>query len=189
MAYEIPTGEPVELTVGDLVKWKIPEDPDFPISDSWILKYAIVKAGSNISITCTDNGDNHFLATVTAADSAKWSDGTYRWQSYISKGAERYKVSNGSMVIKPNFEALVGGYDDRSHWRIVLENVEAVLQNRATKDQSSYTINGRQLSRTSIPDLIMLYNKARSAVVSEEAAERIAKGLGHPGTIRVRFSK
>jgi hypothetical protein len=48
-------------------------------------------------------------------------------------------------------------------------------------------VNGRQLSRTPISDLLVLYNKAKAAVASEERAEDIANGLGNPGKIKVRF--
>ena len=44
-----------------------------------------------------------------------------------------------------------------------------------------------QLSKTPIADLIMLYNKAKSAVVGEQNAEAIQKGLGTSSKIRVRF--
>ena len=187
MAYTIPTTEPLEIIAGDLIKWKIAEDTDFPIADSWVLSYALVNSSAQETITCTDNGDNHHLATVTAATSANWTAGTYKWQSYITLSSERYLVDEGSLIVRPNFAALSSGYDDRSHWKITLDNVEAVIQNRATKDQSSYTISGRQLAKMPMSDLIMLYNKAKSAVAAEEAAERIANGLGTPNKIKLRF--
>ena len=187
MAFEIPTSVPAELNSGDLIKWKIPESDDFAIADGWALSYALVKAGKNIEIVTSDAGDNHHLVNISAADSAKWPAGDYKYYAYVTLGTDRHKVDEGSITINPNYAALEGGYDARSHWKIVLENVEAVIQGRATRDQSSYTINGRQLSRTPIADLIMLYNKAKSAVAGEERAERIANGLGNNGKIQLRF--
>ena len=187
MAFVIPVGEPTEVFAGDLIKWKIKEDSNFLIADSYVLSYAFVKAGHKFDITCTDNGDNHHLATITAADSDAIQAGTYKWQSYITKTTERYFVDEGTLIVNPNFAKLGGGYDGRSHWAVVLDAVEAVIQGRATKDQSSYTVAGRQLSRTSIPDLIMLYNKAKAAVVSEQQAENIEKGVPTSNKIYTRF--
>ena len=189
MAYTIPTKEPTEITAGNLIKWTIVEDSNFPIADSWVLSYAFVMQGHKFNITATDNGDQTHLATITAADSAQIPVGTYKWQSYITLSAERYDVDTGVLIVHPNFATLDGGHDGRSHWQVVLDNVEAVIQGRATKDQSSYTISGRQLSRTPVADLIMLYNKAKSAVVAEKRAEDIANGLGNSGRILTRFGK
>ena len=187
MAYTIPTGEPLEVFAGDLIKWKIPEDDDFLLASSWVLSYAIIMAGNQFEITCTDDGDNHHLATVTAADSTKWKPGTYKWQSYITNGTERYSVSTGEIIIQPNFATLGGGYDSRTHAEKVLASIEATIEGTATQDQSSVSINGQQLSRTPKGDLIMFRNKYRIEVASEKRAERVAKGLGHHGTIKVRM--
>lgn len=187
MPIEIATKEPSEIISGNYVEWKIKEGSNYPISDSWVLTYGFVNKGKQFSITAADNGDNYHLATISAAVTAKLLVGTYSWQSYITLNADRRLVSTGKLIIQPNFATITGGFDDRSHWQIVLDNVEAVIQGRATKDQSSYTVSGRQLSRTSIPDLLVLYNKAKSAVAGEKQAEAIANGLGHPGKILTRF--
>lgn len=184
---ELETTEPTEVISGDTIQWKIAEDADYTIADSWVMTYAFVNSGNHFDITATDNGDNYHLATITAAESAALTAGMYKWQSYITKATERYPVDSGTLVIQPNFAAETGGYDDRSHWQIVLDNVEAVIQGRATRDQSSYTVSGRQLSRTPVADLILLHDKAKSNVASEERAEIIANGLGNSGTIKVRF--
>lgn len=188
MAKTIPETEPTEIVAGDYIQWTKAEDTDLAIADGWVLSYAIVTAGKNIDIQTTDNGDNSHLATISAADSAKLPSGTYNWQSYITKATERYLVKTGVLKISVNFADLDGGFDGRSYWKITLENIEAVLQSRASKDQSSYTVNGRQLSRTSVPDLIALYDKAKAKVVAEEQAERQKNGLGGSNNIYVRFN-
>ena len=187
MAIEIPTTEPTEITAGDYIQWKIAEGSDTPIADGWVLSYAIVNAQNSIEVTCTDNGDNYHLATISVDDSSDFQSGDYKWQSYVTNGTARYKVDEGSLKILRNFADLDGGYDGRSHWKIVLDNVEAVIQGRATKDQSSYTVNGRQLSRTPVADLLMLYNKAKMNVVLEEKAEKQRKQMGGSNNILVRF--
>jgi len=183
MTIEIPTVEPKEFVAGNTVQWKIPENADRTIADSWVLSYALVSKSKNIDIQCTDNGDNHHLATISAEDSKDIPSGHYVWQSYLTKGTERHPVSSGSMAVSVDFASMDGGHDGRTFWRTVLENVQAVIEQRATKDQSSYTVNGRQLSRTSLPDLMMLYDKAKSKVVAEDQAS----GHGNSAKIMVRF--
>ena len=187
MAYDIPTSEPTEVTAGDLVTWTRPEHSSFTLADSWVLSYALVMAGNRIVITSSDNGDQTHLIAIAAATTAAWAVGTYKWQAYVTNGVERYNIDEGSIKVLTDFAAATTGHDARTHWKIVLDNVEAVIQGRATKDQSSYTISGRQLSRTPVADLILLYNRAKSAVAAEEQAERIENGLGTSGKISVRF--
>ena len=189
MAIEIPTVEPTEIVAGDYVQWRKVENSDRSIADGWVLSYALVIAGKNIDIQCTDNGDQTHLATIAVADSKDLPSGTYHWQSYITKGTERYLVDSGTLKILANFAALDGGHDGRTFWRTVLDNVQAVLEQRATKDQSSYTVNGRQLSRTPVADLIMLYDKAKANAVGEERAENQKNGVGGSNNIFVRFGK
>lgn len=183
MALTIPTQAPTEFVAGNTVQWKIADNADLTIADGWVLSYAVVTKGKTFEITCTDNGDGYHLATITATVSKDLPAGLYHWQAYLTKGTERYPAGTGQITVIENFAVLDGGHDARTFWRTVRDNVQAVLEDRATKDQSSYTVNGRQLSRTPVADLLMLYNTAQSKVAGEEASE----GLGHNGTIKVRF--
>lgn len=187
MAAELETVEPTEVVAGNTIQWKIAEDDDYAIADGWVLSYAFVNANHQFEINCSDNGDNYHLASIDAATSADIPAGKYKWQSYITKAAERYPVDDGDLEVHTNFATVDGGFDARTFWQTVLDNVEAVIEGRATKDQSSYTVNGRQLSRTPIADLLVLYDKAKKNVVNEKRAEDISKGLGHSGTIKVRL--
>ena len=56
--------------------------------------------------------------------------------------------------------------------------VEAVLEDRATKDQEEYTIGDRSLKRTPMKDLLVLRDTYRLDVKAEEAANVAAAGLG-----------
>lgn len=187
MPAELPTTTPDSFIAGNTVEWLISEDSNYPLP-TWTLSYAFINKNHQFEVTCTDNGDNNHKASISATVSAQIPTGTYRWQSYISDGTDRYPVDYGRIKVDANFAALDGGYDARSFWRTVLENVEAVLEDRATKDQSSYTIAGRQLSRTPIEDLIKLHEKATREVAKEERQEAIDRGEGNSSTIKLRFT-
>ena len=183
MALEIPTVVPTKIVAGNTVQWKTADNSDLAIADSWVLSYALVIAGKNVDIQCTDNGDGYHLATITAAVSKDLPSGQYSWQAYLTKGTDRHPAGSGILEVLKNFAALDGGHDARTYWRRVLDNVQAVIEERATKDQSSYTVNGRQLSRTPVADLLVLYNKAKFMVSNEEKEA----GLSGSSTIKVRF--
>ena len=187
MTAEIPQVVPTEIVAGDSVQWRTPEHSDYTIADSWILTYAFVNANQQFEVTCSDNGDQTHLASMTSAETGLLKSGTYKWQGYVTKGTDRKTLYTGELEVKTNFAVQEDGYDARTFWQITLTNVEAVLQERATMDQSSYTINGRQLSRTPMSDLLELYDKAKYMVAMADREEAINKGLGHKGTIKVRF--
>ncbi len=183
MAIEIPTVVPTKIVAGNLIQWKIADNSDLAIADGWVLSYSIVAAGKNLEIACTDNGDGYHLAEIAVAVSKDLPAGEYHWQAYLTKTTSRYSAGEGQLEVLKNFAALDGGHDARTYWSRVLANVEAVIEQRATKDQSSYTVNGRQLSRTPIADLLVLYNKAKFMVSNEEKQA----GLSGSGVIKVRF--
>jgi hypothetical protein len=149
----IPTKEPEAITAGDTVKWNI-SLPDYPASDSWQLSYYLrVPNKPPISLTSeiTASGDV-FAVVVPAATSEVWAPGSYKWAAFVTKGGERYQVGTGVMLIKPNL-ATTTPIDDRSHVQKVYEALCAVIENRATADDQSYTIGGRSLTRMNIDEL------------------------------------
>jgi len=185
MAPTIPTTEPIEFTAGNTVKWT-KTLADFPASDSWILSYAFVNsAGTFSESTSTADGDDHAIV-ITAADSASIAAGDYRWQAYATLGTERFPVGSGATTVKSDF-AVTGATDGRSHVKTVLDAIEAVLEGRATSDQSSISLNGRSIAKLTPAELMEFRAFYKAEYVSEVKAERIAAGLGHRGKVRIRF--
>ena len=60
-------------------------------------------------------------------------------------------VDSGRTTISQNLADT--NADLRSHAKIVLDSLEAVIENRANMDQSSMSIAGRSLSRMSVDEL------------------------------------
>lgn len=182
---DVATNEPLEITAGNSVTWKRTFD-DYLASDSWVLTYALLhRTNTKITITSSADGDDH-LVDEAAADTVDWTAGDYTWQAYVTKGADRFQVDSGTMTILPNLAAATN-YDGRSHARITLDNIEAVIQERATKDQESYVILGRSLSRTPMADLITLHSRYKRMVKAEEDAEKVANGIGTGKKVLTRF--
>lgn len=181
----IPNTEPAELRAGDTWKWtrSIGEYP----APAWVLKYRFKNDSSSFEVVGTQSGSGHMM-TVARSTSAGIRAGRYAYQAFAENNttAERFTVGTGYLSVLADFgnEGLV---DARSHARRALEAIEAVLEKRATIDQEEYTIGGRSLKRTPIPDLLRLRQLYRNEVRDEDAADRIRKGLDSGRRILVRF--
>jgi hypothetical protein len=184
-----PETEPATIIAGDRIAWKRTDlGGDYPPA-SYALSYKarLNGAGStSISISASESG-SEYIVEVGASTSASWTPGTYTWQAYITRSSdsERITVDSGTFQVLANRATATS--DPRSHARIVLDAVEAVIEGRASKDQQSYSIGGRSLARMPITDLLLLRNQYKIEVNREKAAERIANGLDAGNTIRVRF--
>lgn len=186
MTSTIPNIEPKTFRVGDTVKWKRTLSSYLP-SNGWTLKYSI-KGDANITeITSTQSGDSH-MVELSAATTASFTAGNYWYQAYVEKGAERYTVDEGSIEIKNDLSAVSSSYDGRIHARKVLDALEATIENRATLDQQSYSINGRSLSRMTGDELISWLKFYRREVKTAQRDEDIRKGRTTGGNkVLMRF--
>ena len=173
MAHDIPTTEPTVLTVGDTATWTRSE-PDYLPADSWVLKYVLINASASIDITASDNGDGTHLVSEAAATTASYTAGDYRWQAYVTKGAERYTVGRGELTIKANFDAETT-YDGRTTWVKILDDLETAYAAMAAGDIEVYEAdhNGRSVKYRTLEDLIKAISHAKTLADQELAADAI----------------
>ena len=180
---DIPTIEPLSFCAGDKVQWK-KSFSDYPASDSYELKYYLVKSNNQITVTAAADGDDH-LVTITAADSANYAAGRYFYQARIEKGTdEKYTVGEGVIEIKPNLSAQSSGYEWREHCEQALANIEAILLNKGTHDNFSYSIAGRSLSKYSWSELKEMRDYYKAELVRFDRKH----GLKRKQKIQVQFS-
>lgn len=184
-----PVVEPGELIIGDRWAWKRKDlNADYP-NTGHTLKYSarLETDGSyEIQLTATaDNGD--YLIEVSQSDTISYAAGVYHWQAYITRNAdsERITIGNGAFEIKANRD--VATTDPRSQAKIVLDAIEAVIAGRATKDQESYSVQGRSLARTPIPELLVLRDTYRAEVFREEQARKLKAGEDPGRFLHTRF--
>lgn len=186
---DVATVEPRELRAGDTWAWRIERlRADYPAS-LWQLRYEFKNADEAFEILATADGDD-FAVAVTPTVSATRVGGLYRWVAFVQQTettgtppdevttvTARHTVGTGPVLILANYDD-DDALDGRSFWRRVYDNVSAVLEGRASKDQQSYTINGRSLNRMPLEELRMLYEWAKREVDAEQIAEDIANGRG-----------
>ena len=175
MAVDIPTTEPLQFVAGDTVKW-IKSLADYLPADGWVLTYALVRDGSQETITATDNGDATHAVTIAAATTAAYAVGMYSWQAYATKATERYQVDAGALEVLVDFASQATGHDGRSLVKQTLDALEAVILGRASSDQLSIAIQGRSISRIAPTELLKWRDIYRAEYAAEKQRARIANG-------------
>ena len=186
-----PTQEPDVLVVGDRWTWRRPDlVPDYPTAD-YALTYEFHEdsggGGSHkLTITATETTDD-YIVEIASATTATYATGDFHWYAFITRtsDSERIAIDDGYAKIELNFADT--NADHRSHAKKVLDAIEAVLENRASQDQMSYSIAGRSLSRMSIDDLMNFRNRYKAEYNKELKKWRIKNKQQTGNTIKVRF--
>lgn len=152
--------EPLQITAGDVVKWQ-KAISGFPASN-WMLSYSLRNADQKIDIggedVTADPDGIAFDINVAPVDSSAWAPGDYVYQAFVTctvavtLGGQLYAIGDrltieqGKITILANLAA-PQPFDSRSHNKIMLDAITAVLEGRATSDVMEYTIGSRHLRK------------------------------------------
>ena len=131
-----PPQVPTELQLGDFWAWKR-EDlaNDYPVA-SYSLSYEFNlidgATASNFTLTATESGDTYI---IEASNTSSYAKGNYNWVSYMTRSSDsaRVKLEEGFVEVQDNYATTTASV--RSHAKIVLDSIEAAIENRATIDQ------------------------------------------------------
>jgi hypothetical protein len=187
MAYTVPELEPASVTAGDLVTWSR-SFAEFSAADGWVLTYALTSSSALISITASTYQTSQFLVSVAKATTANWTAGTYAVQGYVTNGSSRHLVYSGTIKINPNLAAASSGYDNRTHAKKCLDAIETVLEARASKTIQNWSGLEQSFSLIPTSELLTMRDRYLTEYKSEQAAERVAQGLGNRRNVFVRFT-
>lgn len=183
-----PTKVPTELQLGDYWAWKKDSlATDYPTADySLSYEFNLIDGAtpSNFTLTATESNNEYI---IEVSDTTSYTKGNYNWVEYITRTSDsaRVKISEGFIDIQDNYATTSASV--RSHAKIVLDAIEAVIENRATMDQSSMSIAGRSLSRMSIDDLLTFKNHYKTEYLKELKQARINNNKSSGNTIKARF--
>lgn len=182
----ISTKTPSLIVAGDTAKWQLSLS-DYP-APTWVVSYALVVNGIRIAFTALASGTDH-LIEIAKATTATWKAGLYSYQAYATSSTERVIIETGSIRIATDFAQATTGYDDRSWAKRCLDNVEAVIEGRASQAQLEYTIAGRQLKFITPKELFDMRDRFRLEYFAEEAKKQQKKtGKSRFGSVQVRFT-
>jgi hypothetical protein len=186
---EAPEGEPLKIVVGDFIQWKktaLAETyPPALYSASYVARIA-AGTTAEIQIAAVERSD-YYLFTASSATSAAFTAGFYHWQLEVvqTSSGNRVVVERGEFEIIQDLDN--SGADPRTHAEIMLNKIESLLQGRADKDVSSYSIQGRSIAKMSIVDLLQWRDYYRKEVSKERRDNAIAVGKPTKTTMKVRF--
>lgn len=177
--------EPDILVAGDTWAWRR-NIPNRNPADGWVLTYALINKQEKITLTGSDYGDGTHLVSVLPSVTADYIGGDYSWQAYVTLNTNRYTVGRGHVEVEDNFTAADSG-DFRSATKKQLDAVEAMLVNKASRDQLSMSIAGRSISRMNPDELLKWRYELRKEWQSELARMRQRSGFKASSKIRQRL--
>jgi hypothetical protein len=185
------TAEPSTLVAGDRFTWKRDDLAGDYSPSAYALTYEFhsdVGGGGTkkFTITATEADDTYYIE-VGSSTTANYTPGDYIWEAYITRSSdsERIMVDSGRTEITINLANT--NADLRSHAKKVLDAIEAVIENRATMDQSSMSIAGRSLSRMNIDELMSFRSQYKTEYLKEIKLARIRNKQGSGNTVKVSF--
>jgi len=186
-----PTQEPDTIVVGDRLLWRRDDLANTYSPSSFSLTYEFHEdsggGGSHkFAITATEADDTYYVE-VASATTASYADGDFIWNAFITRSsdAQRIRVDTGRTTVVKNLANT--NADLRSHAKKVLDNIQAVLENRASVDQSSFSIAGRSLSRMSVDELLTFRDRYKVEYLQEIKEARIKNKQRSGNTIEVKF--
>jgi hypothetical protein len=184
-----PEGEPVKIVVGDFIQWKKTDlASSYPPATHSAEYVARIASGQSAEIKIPAiERTSYYLFQASSVTTAAFQTGYYHWQLEITETASGNRI----VIERGEFQAIAdldnNGADPRTHAEIMLDKIEGLLIGRADKDVSSYSIQGRSISKMTISDLLQWRDYYRKEVNRERRESDIALGKTTKTTMKVRF--
>lgn len=191
MSYTVPDQEPDYIVSGLTAKWKI-YLADYLPGDNWTLKYSLKKSSvAVINISSSDNGDDCHLINLSPTVTTAYTVGNYAYQAYVenSTTGEKHLIETGQIEIKTGFSDSADAFDPRTHARKVLDAIEAVIEGRATYNQSSVKVGDKELRYYSFTQLTQFREYYLQQVELDEQSEAASNGNAVHNAFLVEFKQ
>ena len=187
---EAPDGQsPETIVIGDYLLWKRTDlVSDYPLATHSMEYVARLTAGAATEIkVAAQELNGTYVFEVSSATSATYVAGFYHWQLEVTETASgnRVVIELGTFTAVEDLD--VNGADPRSHAEIMITKIESLLQGKGDADVSSYSIQGRSLTKLSYQELIQARDYFRKEYAKELQKERAKQGDHTGATIFVRF--
>jgi len=170
------TAIPVKIVAGTTVKYTRTES-DYP-APTWTLTLYLSGASAT-SFIAAANGTDHDV-TITSTLSAAILPGNYKWEERVTDGTDVYAVASGIVYFEANMASATAG-SGQTYEEKTLAIIDGILSGRITKDQESYQIAGRAVSRIPFAELKRMRAELSAAVYMQRNPGR----FGRP--VRISF--
>lgn len=137
-------------------------------------------SGNPTAYTYTQNGSPTYFTTNSAtkvqfklppAITLTFGVGGFTYSIIATDGTDDYTIETGTFDVVARAADLTAS-DTRSHSVKMLDALNATLENKATKDQSSYSIAGRSLSHIPVLEILQLRDYYAEKVLIERTPRR-----------------
>ena len=184
-----PKEVPKSIVIGDFVQFKLTEySTDYANTAHTMTFMARSGTGANVefSIVATNSGDD-YLFTAASTVTANYVAGLYHYQIEVleTSSSNRIVVDQGELDITVDLD--VNAVDPRTHAEKMLQKIEAVLENRADADVSSYSIAGRSLTKMTPEELLTWRDNYRREVKAYRRKLDVKHGRKTSSSILMRF--
>lgn len=186
---------PPTIQAGDTVSWVDARTTDTLgntlSSTSWVLTYFLRfnAASEAATVVGTARSDGGWGFTISATTSSGFDAGTWYWQALATSGIEKLTLGAGTLAVKPGlaYTGTATAFDGRTQAEKDLEAVQGAIRAIVSRGAKYYMIGTRQFTSLDLPGLMQREAQLKAEVNRERAAEKVAAGLGNPGTMFVRF--
>ena len=185
----IPEKEPVTIYKGETVVWTRKDLTDYPVGSYAMSWSARLESNGGTAFTATvTEVDDYYKFTLDNSATGGYTTGDYFWVLKVtqSSDSEELIIDSGKITVKDNYFGSTG--DTRSHAKIMLDKIESILEGRADADVSSYSIQGRSLSKISINELLQWRDYYKAEYQKEIAKFRRDNKEGSGRVIKVQFN-
>ena len=186
---DIPEKEPVTIYKGETVVWNRKDLTDYPVGSYAMSWSARLESNGGTAFTATvTEVDDYYKFTLDNSATGGYTTGDYFWVLKVtqSSDSEELIIDSGKITVKDNYFGTTG--DTRSHAKIMLDKIESILEGRADADVSSYSIQGRSLSKISINELLQWRDYYKAEYQKEIAKFRRDNKEGTGRVIKVQFN-
>jgi len=186
-----PVQEPDRLVTGDRFAWQRPDlVTDYPLADYTMTYHFSQDSGGggthHFTLSSTEANDNYYFEKPSS-ETTSLVAGDWKWQLYAIRTSDSERVTLDYGITKFSLGELDTNNDLRTHAKKVLDAIEAVIEGRATIDQSSFSLGGRSLSRLSVNELMTFRDRYHAEYLKEVKLARIRNKQGSGNTIKVNF--
>lgn len=168
-----PDTEPRELVIGSRWAWKRPDITSVYATSAYTLKYVFADQDGSQDITITASKvDSAHVVELASTVTATYKPSDFKWKAIIVRDSDSEEI-----VLDEGFATVVKQKGNvSSHVYKVLMAIRAMLEEKATKDQMSYTINGRTLQRYTFDQLMKLEAQYARRYKKEQDAINLKNG-------------
>lgn len=179
---KVKIGVPSKLLQASTAKFILDYQSQDVTPSDYSAVITISDGATSNSVTATDNGDGRFLVTLSVADTASLplqTDLHYGVYATHNSNGEAFLVERGTVHIEGNL-VYDPNQDLRSHVKKVLDELEAVIENRVSQTDASYSIGTgtlqRSIAKLSHEELIEAHQHYKRLYAQERNRERLRKG-------------